>query len=131
MCHNHNATWPDENTRPTSCGFILPLSISCISLIELLYRLRGHCKNMVEGLTKVNNIVAHVMVLRRYAVFVFHFIYCNFYFSIPSPPYAFLPFYNIVACTYSEFSQRSNAVILVKKSGRHIRRKDGPLQILT
>jgi len=39
---------------------------------------------MEEGSTKVNNIVAHVMVLRRYAQFFFWFIlfYCNFYFNI-------------------------------------------------
>uniref|UniRef100_A0A0A9CUE4 Uncharacterized protein n=1 Tax=Arundo donax TaxID=35708 RepID=A0A0A9CUE4_ARUDO len=33
-------------------------------LIKYFYRLRDHCKNMEEGLTKASNIVAHVTVLR-------------------------------------------------------------------
>lgn len=44
-----------------------------------LYRLRDHCKNMEEGSTKVNNIVARVMVLRRYA---HPFFFGSFCFSV-------------------------------------------------
>jgi len=57
-----------------SCGFIVRLTISCISLIKSLYRSRDHCKNMEEDLTKGNNIVAHVMVLRRYAHLFVNFV---------------------------------------------------------
>lgn len=83
---------------------------------------------MEEGSTKVNNIVVRVMVLRRY-VLLFS-LFGSFCFNVTFIPTFFIHvmlYFSTSNCfnLLGKLSRMNNVVILAKKSGRHIRRKDG------